>query len=615
MLWLTKFFTKGKSLKDGIKYFHTLNGRMPNNMETIKIKNAFMEQNRPSNVIDITSRIKDDWWKQRSGFKRQHPEVTKKVDEDTYSALLERQEKEALKIDPNKPGMGFYSEMSDLRAKHSLERLEFEYDEMFNKILEKAKRIDRDPKVLLEAELGKKLTGEETTTQLLDLFKNRPKKASGGIARTGYFAAGTVGKEIGKALIGKFSKSEVLIKMMENTLKGSKSSYVKKTFPNFIKELKENPGLANDPNVWKQFTTGLPKNQRLIVHSDDSVDFFTQSEFGPHNIEKTLEFQKKHNLSREQANTILRMEPEDRVLEMKRLETIADRSRTKQAAGGIAGELHLNEGGRARFQDGLSADYGLTGLQDPFQPLEDRGLQSRYLRDIMGGKTYQNFDPADVYSNWLNINKQIDPWRWQVAPTAEQGPGHYVADVDPYSKDFNIQDYIDRYSKLVVPGGQMQPQTLNIKYNPQTGELARVKELSDYHKWAKEQYGPASGGAGSLPSGATWEYFSGIEAKPDELQEWNPLGAYTGPPSNPKDTRKMLLKDVVYGPGTNVPGTPIVPTAAQAAPTVEQTAAMEDIQARGIDPRMARSYQENIQLMGDPRMRGAKGGLAKILGV
>ena len=48
------------------------------------------------------------------------------------------------------------------------------------------------------------------------------------------------------------------------------------------------------------------------------MDFFTQSEFGPHNIEKTLEFQKKHNLSRAQANKILQMEPEDRVLEMKR---------------------------------------------------------------------------------------------------------------------------------------------------------------------------------------------------------------------------------------------------------------------------------------------------------
>ena len=281
------------------------------------------------------------------------------------------------------------------------------------------------------------------------------------------------------------------------------------------------------------------------------------------------------------------------------LQMFDPKDRKPNAYGGIAGQLHLNQGGRARFQDGLSADYDLTGLQDPFQPLEDRGLQSHYLRDIMGGKTYQNFAPADVYSNWLNINKQIDPWRWQVAPTADQGPGHFVADVDPYSKDFNIQDYIDRYSKLVVPGGQTQPGTLNIKYNPQTGELARVKALSDYDKWAKaEGHGR---GVGSLPSGATWEYFSGIEAKPDELQTWNPMRERREYIT--KDLEKEYLpEDVVYGPGTNVPGTPIVPTAAQAAPTVEQTAAMEDIQARGIDPRMARSYQENIRLMGDPRM-------------
>ena len=36
---------------------------------------------------------------------------------------------------------------------------------------------------------------------------------------------------------------------------------------------------------------------------------------------------------------------------------------------------------------------------------------------------------------------------------------------------------------------------------------------------------------------------------------------------------------------------------------------------RGIDPRMAATYAQNRQIMGDPRMRGAKGGLAKILGV
>ena len=42
---------------------------------------------------------------------------------------------------------------------------------------------------------------------------------------------------------------------------------------------------------------------------------------------------------------------------------------------------------------------------------------------------------------------------------------------------------------------------------------------------------------------------------------------------------------------------------------------VETLQAKGVDPRMAGTYAQNKQLMGDPRMRGAKGGLAKILGV
>ena len=251
--------------------------------------------------------------------------------------------------------------------------------------------------------------------------------ASGGMARVGM-------------AIGGFTKLEVLIQILKNTIKGSKDSYVTKTFPKWIKELQKNPKLALNKDVWKELTGGLPKNQKLVVHSDDSVDFFTQSKFGPHNIEKTLEFQKKHNLSRDQANKILRMDPEDRVLEMKKLETIGnkklenqmdyplspeeikgkkladsmsdaeielrgefpgitdeminniltdknpqriaevkqtmrealemgekgmspdeiiktfkDTSRTKQASGGIAGQLHLNQGGRAKFQDGTPA--------------------------------------------------------------------------------------------------------------------------------------------------------------------------------------------------------------------------------------------------------------------
>ena len=42
---------------------------------------------------------------------------------------------------------------------------------------------------------------------------------------------------------------------------------------------------------------------------------------------------------------------------------------------------------------------------------------------------------------------------------------------------------------------------------------------------------------------------------------------------------------------------------------------MQAAAAKGLDPRMGRTYAENIQAMADPRMRGAKGGLARILGV
>ena len=187
MLWLKHFFTKGKSLKDAIKYFHTINGRMPNNLETIKMKNAFMEQTRGADVIQFPKDRITNPFKPRPGD-------VKKTDENPLNTLLSRQSDEIKGVDTNQ-GMGFYREMGDIMKKHRREELELEYyDEMFNKILDKAKRIEADPKVLLEAELGKKITGEETATQLLEFFKNRPKKASGGLAREGYAGGGKLVK-------------------------------------------------------------------------------------------------------------------------------------------------------------------------------------------------------------------------------------------------------------------------------------------------------------------------------------------------------------------------------------------------------------------------------------
>ena len=129
-----------------------------------------------------------------------------------------------------------------------------------------------------------------------------------------------------------------MIQIFENTIKQNKNASTKKRFTNFSKEIQKNPDLANDPKVWSFFTGELPKNQKLVVYGDDTVDFWRQSDFGPHNIETSAKFQKKHpHLTRDQAVKIQNMEPEDQIFEMKRLQTI--RNRTKNASGGLAGML------------------------------------------------------------------------------------------------------------------------------------------------------------------------------------------------------------------------------------------------------------------------------------
>ena len=201
--------------------------------------------------------------------------------------------------------------------------------------------------------------------ELLDLIEESIKDSGDDVFP--FNTGGRVGMGAG-GLIGKFTKAEVLIEMIKNTLKTSKDLYVKKNFPTFLKELRQNPELANDPNVWKQFTTGLPKNQRLVVHSDDSVDFFRQTEFGPQNIKTITAFQKKYPfLSREEATKITKMEPEDQVLEVTRLERIYDKNLKQKNIDRIQrlrdqGFFDKALGGRVGFKNGK----GVASLEEEY---------------------------------------------------------------------------------------------------------------------------------------------------------------------------------------------------------------------------------------------------------
>ena len=137
---------------------------------------------------------------------------------------------------------------------------------------------------------------------------------------------------------GKFTKAEYLIQRLENTLKDPNADpYVRKTFPGFIDELKANPDLAKNENVFKELGGDLPKDQQIVVYDDDTLDFFRQTEFGPHNIEGVTRFHEKHPfLTREEAVKISKMEPNDQVMELTKLRHLS-KKKTDNAEGGIIG--------------------------------------------------------------------------------------------------------------------------------------------------------------------------------------------------------------------------------------------------------------------------------------
>jgi len=163
----------------------------------------------------------------------------------------------------------------------------------------------------------------------------RKTKADGG--RIGFGKGDIVTKGIPaliKAGEGKFTKAQYLIERIKNAIKGNPDDkYVQETFPNFIKELEANPDLAKNENVFKELGGDLPEGQKIVVYGDDTLDFFTESS-GPQNIKKIDRFMEKHGLSRDKALEIMKMEPDDQVMELTKRKFLKQK-RTDNAQGGL----------------------------------------------------------------------------------------------------------------------------------------------------------------------------------------------------------------------------------------------------------------------------------------
>lgn len=93
---------------------------------------------------------------------------------------------------------------------------------------------------------------------------------------------------------GQFTNAEAIIVRLENTIRDIKPNdetyeYVTTTFPNFIKELKANPKLAENDNVFNTLMGGLPNDQRFIRYDDGTVDFQTKKTTHNFKLRKDLD--------------------------------------------------------------------------------------------------------------------------------------------------------------------------------------------------------------------------------------------------------------------------------------------------------------------------------------
>ena len=133
-------------------------GKQPDNLAKLKINmEAAQRVKDQSKVVDITSKIKDDWWKQRSGFIRQHPEATKKI-------------KEVTPIKKN---------LSDDEATSQINKLREDFDFTDrSKVLQLLDDIDAGKAFGAFDEVQKK----ELRDMISKMYTHKPDFASGGIA-------------------------------------------------------------------------------------------------------------------------------------------------------------------------------------------------------------------------------------------------------------------------------------------------------------------------------------------------------------------------------------------------------------------------------------------------
>jgi len=174
------------------------------------------------------------------------------------------------------------------------------------------------------------------TNNYVDLLPTNQEKTMRNVDRQFGFE---VDESATKAGEGKFTKAEVLIERLKNTIKEQPNDkYVQENFPNFIKEIEAKPELADDANVQEAFgLTDLSEtpDQRLVEYPDGTLDFYTKGTDLQGGMESVQSLIDELGISQEEALRIKQLEPEDQILEITKLRTL--KNKPKKAEGGLIG--------------------------------------------------------------------------------------------------------------------------------------------------------------------------------------------------------------------------------------------------------------------------------------
>ena len=312
-------------------------GKEPDGLAKLKIKMEAAQRVRDqSKVVKGNFNPNEKWWEARKATPFSSPQTP----QEKINWLVKNVDPSAKQTIPPR-------ETLEAMLKDGREDLIDHFFEMHTKELGKPK-INIDTSGLKHPELVKKMmTDEKLKPTLVKTPKKTPPEdlASGGIARVGYVAGKIV--KGGAWIIKNLKKS---VKEVDqgtgpySKLNSMQQGLLKKELNTLIKQLEQGGTI---PNEMLDTMIADPKFKSVVQTRSTDKDLYE--------LESVLLDRQAGKQAEQIVDDVFgKGHPENQQIDM--LEKFDVTGKTKHASGGIAGQLHLYDGGRARFDKGKKVD-------------------------------------------------------------------------------------------------------------------------------------------------------------------------------------------------------------------------------------------------------------------